>query len=213
MSNVSLGASSRRWKFTSKRSPFSRSPPKNRHSKKAVCQSRARPSDPVLSAMMSHSGMNLKSSCRIPRAWGRGVKLVWPVVSQIPVRRTKPSGGVNPRSIRYTDTKLSNRSLGLSVEMRHASGAPGTPGVRLPARRREIQQPTRFQEKLPLLGKEKGKAGQVDHLLIDLDLGEIGACSEIGRDGRRHRDLHIEPGLSPKKPIPDLRADAVVFRR
>ena len=92
-----------------------------------------RPSDPFLFAMMSHSGMNLKSSWRMPSAWGRGVKLVWPVVSQIPVRRTKPSGGVNPGSIRYSDTKLSNRSLGLSVERRQASGTLGTPGDLLPA--------------------------------------------------------------------------------
>src|SRR2546428_212087 len=224
MSKVSVGASSRRWKFTSKRSPFSRSPPRNRHSNHAVCQSPERPSDPVLLAMMSHSGMNLKSSWRMPSAWGRGMKLVWPVVSQIPVRRTKPSGGVNPGSIRYTDT--SN-----PVPPGPAAAGPAPPAVdghrracriepnpsRIehlhPARRPEVEQPTRFQEKLPLLGKEKGKAGQVDYLLIDLDLGEIGACSEIGRDCRRHRYLHIETGLSPQKRIPDLRAGAVVFRR
>src|SRR5207244_9852234 len=75
-----------------------------------------------------------------------------------------------------------------------------------PARRPEVEQPTRFQEKLPLLGKEKGKAGQVDYLLIDLDLGEVGAGGEIGRDVRRHRALHAKPGLPPKNPVPDLAA-------
>jgi len=50
-------------------------------------------------------------------------------------------------------------------------------------------------------------------LLIGLDLGEVGAGGEIGRDGRRHRDLHVEAGLPPKKPVPDLGAGTVVFRR
>src|SRR2546422_6229594 len=88
----------------------------------------------------------------MPRAWGRGVKLVWPVVSQIPVRRTKPSAGVNPGSIRYNDTKLSNRSLGLSVEMRQASGTPDTPGVRLPAiQNRSEEHTSELQSRLHLV--------------------------------------------------------------
>ena len=81
------------------------------------------------------------------------------------------------------------------------------------ARRPEVEQATRFQEEFALLRKEKGKPRQVNHLLIDLDLGEIRAGGEIGRDRRHHWYLHIEAGFSPKKPVPDLCAGAVVFRR
>src|SRR5437016_4685034 len=46
--------------------------------------------------MMSQLGMgNVKSSWRMPSTPGRGMKSTCPVVSQIPVRRTKPKGGGN----------------------------------------------------------------------------------------------------------------------
>src|SRR5437870_2592890 len=43
---------------------------------------------------------NVKSSWRMPSTPGRGMKSTCPVVSQIPVRRTKPKGGANPESMR-----------------------------------------------------------------------------------------------------------------
>ena len=49
--------------------------------------------------------------------------------------------------------------------------------------------------------------------MVDLDLGEIGAGGEIGRDGRRHWDFHVEASLAAKKSVPDSGADTVVFRR
>src|SRR5437899_690384 len=57
--------------------------------------------EPDSLAMMSQLGSgSVKSSWRIPSACGRGMKSVCPVVSQMPVRRTNPSTGLNPSPMR-----------------------------------------------------------------------------------------------------------------
>ena len=48
-----------------------------------------------------------------------------------------------------------------------------------------------LEEERALLGEEKIEAGQVDLLLVGLDLGEVGVIGEIGRQARRHPELGV----------------------
>ena len=56
----------------------------------------------------------------------------------------------------------------------------------------EAEEPLVLEEELALLGKEEAEAGQVDLLLVGLDLREIGVVGEVGREVRRHAVLRVE---------------------
>ena len=47
----------------------------------------------------------------------------------------------------------------------------------------EIEDPARLQKELPLLRKEHRETGQVDHLAVRFDLGEIRVDREVRREG------------------------------
>ena len=72
-----------------------------------------------------------------------------------------------------------------------------------------------LDEEVPLLRKEERKAGQVDLLLVDLDLGEVRVVREVERQPRRDPELHVEPdvGLAACAPFLDQRPRLVLHER
>ena len=63
---------------------------------------------------------------------------------------------------------------------------------------------------MPLLRKEERKAGEVDDLLIGLDLCEIRPGRQIGGERRRDSQLRVHPGLPADETVGEARAVAVV---
>ena len=61
---------------------------------------------------------------------------------------------------------------------------------------RELKNATTLQEELSLLRKEQVEPGQVDLLLVDLHLGEIGVHGEVGGQVLGHAELHIESDVT-----------------
>src|SRR5438552_352105 len=57
----------------------------------------------------------------------------------------------------------------------------------------DVEQPARLQEELPLLRKESRESGEIDYLLVGLDLREVGVDCEIGSQRRRYREFGIDP--------------------
>ena len=49
---------------------------------------------------------------------------------------------------------------------------------------REVEHAAAFEEEVALLGKEQVEARQVDLLLVDLDLREVGVDGEVGGEVR-----------------------------
>src|SRR5437870_3003637 len=64
-----------------------------------------------------------------------------------------------------------------------------------PARRPQVELPARFEEELALLGKEEGKSGEVDDLLVGFYLREVGAGGDVRGQRRRDAKLGVDPGL------------------
>ena len=61
-----------------------------------------------------------------------------------------------------------------------------------PARRPEVKQPTRFQEKLAFLGKEQIEPRQIHLLLVDFHLREIRVVGEVGGQALRDPVLGVD---------------------
>ena len=78
-------------------------------------------------------------------------------------------------------------------------GRPPPPGAPRPPERdpaAEIEDAAAFQEELALLREEQTEAGQVDLLLVHLDLREIGVDGEIGGQVLCHAVLDVEPDVA-----------------
>src|ERR1041385_4575680 len=54
-----------------------------------------------------------------------------------------------------------------------------------PGRSGEIEGAAGLEKEVAFLGEEGRQPGEVDHLLMHLDLGEIGIDGEVSREGRR----------------------------
>ena len=54
------------------------------------------------------------------------------------------------------------------------------------------EQPAVLEEERPLLGKEQVEPCQVDLLLVDLHLREVGVVGQVERHARRHADLAVD---------------------
>src|SRR2546426_1292802 len=80
------------------------------------------------------------------------------------------------------------------------------------ARRPQVELPARFEEELALFGEEKGKAGEVDDLLVGFDLREVGVDRNVRRQRRRWAELGVDAALTAEITAPCLTADAVVLR-
>src|SRR5438128_9296809 len=65
-----------------------------------------------------------------------------------------------------------------------------------PARRPQVELPARFEEKLALLGEEEGESREVDHLLVDFYLREVGAGGDVRGQRRRDTELSVDPALA-----------------
>src|SRR5205814_7972656 len=81
-----------------------------------------------------------------------------------------------------------------------------------PARRPQVELPARFEEELALLGKEEGKSGEVDDLLVGFYLREVGADRDVRGQRRCAAELGVDPALAAEIAAPCLSADAVVLR-
>src|SRR5439155_16424885 len=80
-----------------------------------------------------------------------------------------------------------------------------------PRRRAQVEQPARLEEELSLLRKEEWKAGEVDDLLIGLDLREVSVDGEVRGQRRRQPDLGVGADLAAEEVAPRLTAHAVVL--
>jgi len=67
--------------------------------------------------------------------------------------------------------------------------------ARVALRQTELEDAGVLQEELALLGEEEGEAGEVDLLLVGLDLGEVGVEREIEREAARDPPLEVEAQL------------------
>src|SRR5437773_2082320 len=81
-----------------------------------------------------------------------------------------------------------------------------------PARRPQVELPARFEEELALLGKEEGKSGEVDDLLVGFYLREVGADRDVRGQRRCDAELSVDPALAAEIAAHCLPADAVVLR-
>ena len=80
-----------------------------------------------------------------------------------------------------------------------------------PTRRAEVEQRSGFQEEFALFGEEEWKAGEVDDLLVGLDLSEVGVGGEVRRQCRRQPDFRIDAGLGAEERAARFAAETVVF--
>ena len=71
-----------------------------------------------------------------------------------------------------------------------AAGAPGSAAAARAAAR-EVEHAAAFEEELALLRQEQVEARQVDLLLVDLDLREVGVDGEVGGEIRGDAVLHV----------------------
>ena len=75
--------------------------------------------------------------------------------------------------------------------------APVTPPLR------EIEHAAPFEEEVALLGKEQAEAREVDLLLVDLDLREVGVDGEVGGQVRGRRRTSRRRRQSPVDVVVD----------
>ena len=71
--------------------------------------------------------------------------------------------------------------------------------VQVVSRSAEREHSLVLQEELAFLGIEQAEAGEVDLLLVHLDLGEVGVDGGVRDQVLRQRVLHVEPGLGVQR--------------
>ena len=60
---------------------------------------------------------------------------------------------------------------------------------------RKLEDAAPLEKELALLGEEQAEAGQVDLLLVDLDLGKVGVVREVRGEVPRERVLRVNAGI------------------
>ena len=68
------------------------------------------------------------------------------------------------------------------------------------------EQPRVLEEERPLLGKEQREAVQVDLLVVDLDLGEVGVCGQVEGHAGGDAVLQVRPQIAVVEVAPGLGA-------
>src|SRR5204862_7908353 len=98
-------------------------------------------------------------------------------------------------------------------DRRAAAVVPGAARIEQldPTRRAGVEQRAGFQEEFALFGEEEWKAGEVDDLLVGLDLSEVGVGGEVRRQCRRQPDFRIDAGLGAEERAARFAAETVVF--
>src|SRR6185503_13104340 len=59
----------------------------------------------------------------------------------------------------------------------------------------EVEDTLVLEKEVSLLGEEQAEPGQVDLLLVGLDLGEIGVVGEVGGEAAGDTVLDVDPGV------------------